>query len=216
MEGGGPNPFGHAAVKYTDAYGNVWYFDVSAPDGPGQTAKGSIQVYTEGEFLQKYGDRGWEEVTVPVDPLKEKKVAAEMQKRDNQDYGYNITQKNCTTFACEFIEKAGGKVETDGSRMENPRKYPRDARDGFKAQGGASKIVPKRPKGGSSGAGSKGGSSPSSGSSGSFWSRNRRPPSPERTAPDPTPMPWQWRLPWEPTPFEPKDRCGDWSPPPGL
>jgi hypothetical protein len=38
------------------------------------------------------------------------------------------------------IEQGGGKIESDGSRGEYPRTYPRDARDGFKKQYEAKRL----------------------------------------------------------------------------
>ena len=49
-------------------------------------------------------------------------------------WDYGVLNESCLKFVNTAIEKGGGKVTSDGSRGENPRRYPRDARDGYKKQ----------------------------------------------------------------------------------
>ena len=45
------------------------------------------------------------------------------------------------------FENGGGKIESDGSWFENPRKYPSDALDGFKKQNERKRLERLAPKG---------------------------------------------------------------------
>lgn len=123
------NLLGHAALKHVDDQtGEVTYYDIY-----GSTLGDKwVHKYTPEEFHKKFGERGYEEI--PVDVPDEAGTLAYIYETAKKPWEFNLVTNNCNSFVIYAIEKGGGKIESDGSRGENPRKYPRDARDGFKKQ----------------------------------------------------------------------------------
>lgn len=123
------NPLGHAALKYVnDKTGEVTYYDIY-----GSTFGDKwVQKNTQEEFDKRFKDRGYEEVEVDVP--NEQETLNDIYEASKQPWEFNFVTNNCNNFVIYALEKGGAKILSDGSRGENPRKYPRDARDGFKKQ----------------------------------------------------------------------------------
>jgi RHS repeat-associated protein len=129
VNAGGGNPYGHAALKHVeDDTGIVTYYDIYGDT----TGDKTLHRYTPEQFKKKFGDRGWEEVHVDVP--NEAGTLAYIDQVEHKPWEFNFVTNNCNAFVTYAIEKGGGKIEPDGSWFENPRRYPRDARDGFKKQ----------------------------------------------------------------------------------
>lgn len=127
----GSNPFGHAAIKHIDdKTGEVTYYDVAYDKNGGKDIV--VNRYTEKEFKARYGSRGLDEVHVDVP--NEAESLKYVTEKNGQKWDYGVLNENCVVFANTVVEKGGGKVTSDGSYFENPRRYPRDARDGYKKQ----------------------------------------------------------------------------------
>jgi RHS repeat-associated protein len=125
------NPYGHAAIKHIDENtGAVTYYDVAEDKNGGKNMR--VNTYTPKEFSDRYGKRGIEEVHVDVPNEAESLKYIESNKSAN--WNYNPLTNNCVAFAAYVVEQGGGKVVSDGSRSEDPKRYPRDARDGYKKE----------------------------------------------------------------------------------
>jgi len=118
-------------VVHVDKDGVPTFYDVNKFDDSG--GKYEARKYGIRQFCSKYGCRLFIEF-VKVEVINEDLAIDFYENRVKiKKWPYSILSCNCVTFVQLGLELGNnGEIPTDGSKNENPWRYPRDARDGYK------------------------------------------------------------------------------------